>query len=268
MKLQHYLAPFILAAATVVQATPYDGSLSSFIPPTLPAGANPAAVAAPKIDWVQRVKATNDRAQAVASSIKLVFDGDSITDFWQSKGKEVWAQRYAQLGAFDFGISGDRTQHVLWRLSTGQVDNVKPVLIALMIGTNNLSANTDAEIAEGVAAIVQEYRTRCPDAVVLLQAIFPRGQQADSPGRARIKAINQIIAKLHDGKKVVFVDFGEKFLNADGTMSPEIMPDFLHPSAKGYQIWADAIQPVIDQYFPPAAPAPAAPEATPAAAAK
>ena len=127
-----------------------------------------------------------------------------------------------------------------------------------MIGTNNLGANTNEQIAEGVAAIVQDYRTRCPDAVVLLQAIFPRGPKATDPFRARIKAINEIIAKLHDGKKVIFIDFGEKFLSADGTLLPEIMPDFLHPSPKGYQIWADAIQPVINQYFPAAA-APAAP---------
>ncbi len=253
MKLQILLGTWVLTGASLAQAAPYDGSLSSFVPPPLPAGVNSAAVAAPKLDWVLRVQSTNDRAQAVAASIKLVFDGDSITDWWQNRGKEVWAQHYASLGAFDFGIAGDRTQHVLWRLANGQVDNLKPTLIALMIGTNNLAGNTNEQIAEGVAAIVQDYRTRCPDAVVLLQAIFPRGQKADDPLRARIKAINEIIAKLHDGKKVIFLDFGEKFLNADGTLSPEIMPDFLHPSAKGYQIWADAIQPVIDRYFPSAA---------------
>ena len=253
MKLQTCLASLIFATATLVQAAPDKWSIADLLPPPTPAGVNSAAVAAPKLDWVQRVKATNDRAQASALSIKLVFDGDSITDGWQTKGKDVWGRHYTQFGAFDFGISGDRTQHVLWRLANGQVDNLKPSLIALMIGTNNLSANTNEQIAEGVAAIVQDYRTRCPDAVVLLQAIFPRGQKADDPLRARIKAINEIIAKLHDGKKIIFIDFGGKFLGADGTLSPEIMPDFLHPSPKGYQIWADAIQPVIDQYIPAAA---------------
>ncbi len=255
MKPQILLASLLLAAASVVQAASAKWPIADLYVPPAPPGVNSAAVAAPKLDWVQRVKATNDRAQTVAASIKLVFDGDSITDFWQTKGKDVWAQHYAQFGAFDFGISGDRTQHVLWRLANGQIDNFKPTLIALMIGTNNLSVNTDAEIAEGVAAVVQDYRTRSPDAVVLLQAIFPRGQKADDPSRARIKAINETISKLHDGKKIIFTDFGDKFLNADGTMSPAIMPDFLHPSAKGYEIWADAIQPIIDQYLPPATPA-------------
>ncbi|MEI8340892.1 MAG: GDSL-type esterase/lipase family protein, partial [Verrucomicrobiota bacterium] len=106
------------------------------------------------------------------------------------------------------------------------------------------------QIAEGVTAIVGGYRKRCPEAVILLQAIFPRGKAATDPARAKIKAINQLLAKLDDGKQVVFIDFGDKFLSADGTLSPDIMPDFLHPSAKGYEIWAEAIQPVIDKYFP------------------
>ena len=218
--------------------------------PTLPPGANSATFAAPRIDWVQRVKTTNEKAKSEASSIELVFDGDSITDFWQSKGKEVWTKYYGTLNAFDFGISGDRTQHLLWRLSQGQVDGIHPKLIAIMIGTNNASANSAEEIADGVTAIVAEYQRRCPDAVILLQAIFPRGQQPTDPMRAKIKEVNGIISKLHDDKKVIFMDFGDKFLNADGTMSPEIMPDFLHPSVKGYEIWAEAIQPMIKRYFP------------------
>ncbi|MCX6938266.1 MAG: GDSL-type esterase/lipase family protein [Verrucomicrobia bacterium] len=253
MKLQTLLFSLVISGASLAQAVSAAPSITDLLATPVPAGANSAAVAVPRLEWVQRVKNNNDRAQKAASSIKLVFDGDSITDGWQGSGKAIWARRYAQLGAFDFGISADRTQHVLWRLSAGQVDNLKPVLIALMIGTNNLSSNTDEQIAEGIASIVRDYRARCPEAVVLLQAIFPRGQKAEDSARARIKAINHSIAKLHDGKKVVFVDFGEKFLNADGSMSPEIMPDFLHPSEQGYQIWADAIQPVIDQYFPPAA---------------
>jgi lysophospholipase L1-like esterase len=121
-----------------------------------------------------------------------------------------------------------------------------------MIGTNNLGTNTDEQIAEGIKAIIDRYRSLCPDAVILLQGIFPRAQSPTNPLRERIKEINKTISAYADGKRVIFLDFGDKFLEPDGTMSPEIMPDFLHPSAKGYQIWADAIQPVIDQYFPPA----------------
>jgi lysophospholipase L1-like esterase len=220
--------------------------------PAPPAGSNSAAYPAPKLDWVVRVKNTNDRARQQADGIRLVFDGDSITDGWQGAGKQVWAQRYGALGAFDFGIAGDRTEHVLWRLEQGQVESLKPKLIALMIGTNNLGKNSNDEIAAGVTAIVKSYQQRCPDAVILLQAIFPRGKNPTDPARARIKAINATLSRLGDEKKVVYVDFGDKFLEPDGSMSPAVMPDYLHPSAKGYQIWADAIQPVIDTYFPPA----------------
>jgi lysophospholipase L1-like esterase len=218
--------------------------------PSLPAGVNPAVFPMPRMEWVVRVKGNNDRAAQIAESIQLVFDGDSITDGWQGSGKEIWAERYGKLGAFDFGISGDRTEHVLWRLSQGQVDNIHPKLIAIMIGTNNIGL-TPEQIAEGVKAIVGDYRKRCPEATILLQAIFPRGQDAANPLRAKIKDTNKIISGLADGDKVIYLDFGDKFLEADGTLSPTIMPDFLHPNAKGYQIWADAIQPVIDKYFPP-----------------
>ncbi len=181
--------------------------------------------------------------------VDLIFDGDSITDFWMNRGKAIWNAHYAKLNAFDFGISGDRTENLLWRLQNGQVDALHPKLIALMIGTNNWAVNTSEQIADGVKADINEYRTRCPDSVILLQAIFPRGQKSDDPARAKIEAINQIIAKLGDGDKIVYMDFGEKFLQPDGTLSADIMPDFLHPSDKGYQIWANAIQPEIDKIF-------------------
>lgn len=182
--------------------------------------------------------------------VDLIFDGDSITDFWMNRGKVIWNQHYAKLNAYDFGISGDRTENLLWRLQNGQVETLHPKLIVLMIGTNNWAINTPEQIADGVKADVDEYLKDCPDAVILLQAIFPRGEKPNDPARAKIKAVNQIISQLGDGKKVIYIDFGDKFLLPDGTLSHDIMPDFLHPSEQGYQIWADAIQPVIDNFFP------------------
>ncbi len=218
--------------------------------PEAPAGVNTAVFPMPRLDWFARVRLNNEKAAKTAGTIQLIFDGDSITDGWQVTGKDIWAKRYGKLGAFDFGISGDRTEHVLWRLSQGQADGLHPKLIAIMIGTNNIYSNTAEQIADGVKAIARNYRKRCPNATILLQAIFPRGHATTDPARAKIQATNKIIAGLADGKKVIFLDFGDKFLEADGTLSPDVMPDFLHPNAKGYQIWADAIQPVIDQYFP------------------
>lgn len=247
MKLQVLLASLLVAASAFAQNTPAP---QTFTIPVIPPGTNSAIYAAPRMDWPARVVATNEQAHKVAATVELIFDGDSITDGWHGGGKLLWAERYEKFHAFNFGISGDRTQHVLWRLSQGQADGMHPKLVALMIGTNNLGGNTVEEIADGVKAIVLDYQKRCPEAVILLQAIFPRGEKATDPSRVKIKAINQIIAKLGDGKKVVYIDFGDKFLDAEGNLSREIMGDFLHPTAKGYQIWADAIQPVIDQYLP------------------
>lgn len=255
-----FLTVLLLTAASFLHAEDPAASPAPTPPPGLdwflgvmtPTGENSAACPLPKFDWISRVKKDNNDAAKVANTIQLVFDGDSITDGWQSKGRLVWQERYAKLGAFDFGISGDRTEHLLWRLSQGQMNGIHPRLILLMIGTNNLSKNSNEQIAEGIKAIINQYRSLCPDAVIIVQGIFPRTQSATNPIRERIKEINRIVAGYADGKRLLFLDFGDKFLEPDGTMSPEIMPDFLHPSAKGYQIWADAIQPVIDQYFPPA----------------
>lgn len=198
----------------------------------------------------ERFKGNMDKLAHTPRPIELIFDGDSITDGWQGKGREVWAQNFANRRAFDFGISGDRTQHVLWRLSKGQVDGLDPKLVLIMIGTNNIRSHSVEQIAEGVAAVVREYQKRCPNAVIVLQAIFPRGQAADAEFRAKVKEVNQRISVLGDGQKVIYLDFADKFLEPDGTLSAEVMPDFLHPSAKGYEIWAEAIRPIVDKYCP------------------
>ena len=109
-------------------------------------------------------------------------------------------------------------------------------------------SNEAADIVSGVEAIVGEYRKICPDAVILLQGIFPRERGPQSPLRGKIKQVNEALAKLADGQKILFLDFGDKFLTEDGRLTEEIMPDGLHLSEQGYQIWFDAIRPVIEQY--------------------
>lgn len=213
--------------------------------PTPAPGENPATFPVPRLDWLDHFKANLDRVQG--KNFALVFDGDSITDFWQSTGKDVWAQHYAALNATDFGISGDRTEHLLWRLQQGQINGITPKLIVLMIGTNNTKRDSASQIADGIKAIVAEYRKRCPEAHILLLAVFPRDGARD-PIRSKIADINKSISVLDDGTHVTYLDIGEKFLDQGGNIPKDVMPDGLHPSAKGYQIWADAIQPVIDKY--------------------
>jgi lysophospholipase L1-like esterase len=203
---------------------------------------NTAIQPAPReANWIARHEGFLVEAQQTDPDV--VFLGDSITDGWRTIGKVVWEERFAPLKAANFGIDGDRTQHVLWRIQHGEFDRIRPKAVVLMIGTNNTpkGRNTTPEVIEGVTAVVQSLRAKLPGAKILLLAIFPRGQK-DEPIREQLREINTAIAKLDDGKSVKFLDINSRFLEADGTLSKDIMPDLLHPNKKGYQIWADAIR--------------------------
>ena len=255
---KHGLVHFASAACLVVLplwALAQQQPVVNLPDPTPATGMNPAILASPRNpasnDWMAHFQHNVDRTKR--GNVNLIFDGDSITDFWTSTGKDVWTKNYGRLSAVDYGISGDRTENMLWRLDKGQVAGLHPRLVAMMIGTNNTDGCTDAQIAEGVSAVVREYAKRCPTAVILLQAILPRAESPTDPTREKITRINQIISKLGDGKKVVYLDFGDKFLLPDGTINRDLMPDTLHPNAKGYEVWADAIRPTMVKIFGPIA---------------
>ncbi len=178
---------------------------------------------------------------------QLVFLGDSITAGW-GRNQEIWDKAFGAYTPVNFGIGGDRTQHVLWRITQGELDGIRPRAVVLMIGTNNSRDNTAEEIARGITSIVETIRAKQPQARILLLAVFPRGDKpTGKPGVAheKLTQVNAIIARLDDGKHVHFLDIGPKFPRIDGALSPEIMPDFLHLSPAGYQIWADAIGPKL-----------------------
>jgi len=179
-----------------------------------------------------------------AGKAKLVFLGDSITESWENGGKGVWNQYYATREAANFGVSGDRTENVLWRLDHGNFDGLSPKLIVIMIGTNNTGHRKDpaADTAAGVAAILDRLKVKCPDSKVLLLAIFPCGEKADDEGRVINDAANTLIEKMADGKRIVYKDIGKVFLDDKGVLKKDLMPDFLHPNEKGYAVWAEAIE--------------------------
>jgi lysophospholipase L1-like esterase len=201
--------------------------------------------------WVKRHEGFVQEAQK--GGIDLLFLGDSITDFWRYRGSNVWNQYYAPRHAANFGISGDRTQHVLWRIDHGELDGIHPKVVVLMIGTNNTGKerdrqtprNTVPETVAGVRAVVNDVRARLPDSRILLLAVFPRGT-LDDPQRAQVALVNTLIAKLDDGRMVKFLDIGPGFLDFDGTLPRSLMPDLLHPNAQGYRIWAEAMEPTLD----------------------
>lgn len=201
---------------------------------------NPAIVPTLRNDWFLRH--TGFVAEANNGGIDLLFIGDSITDGWRKAGKAVWTTRYEPLKAANFGIGGDRTEHVLWRLQNGELKGIHPKVAVVMIGTNNTARDTAPQIAEGVTAIVNEIKKQIPETKILLLAIFPRSEKPDSPLRKKIAEVNQILAKLDDGgRSVAYLDIGDKFLQPDGVLPATVMPDFLHPNEKGYEIWGDAM---------------------------
>jgi lysophospholipase L1-like esterase len=175
---------------------------------------------------------------------ELVFLGDSITQGWEGAGKATWAKYYANRKAANFGISGDRTEHVLWRMDNGNFDGLKPKLVVLMIGTNNTGHRKDKpeDTAAGVKAIISKIHAKSPDTKVLLLAIFPRDEKPEGAGRQLNDKINAILKTFADDKKIFWQDIGAKFLGPDGVMSKEVMKDFLHPGPSGYDIWAEAIE--------------------------
>ncbi len=180
---------------------------------------------------------------------KLLFIGDSITHGWEDKGKTVWDEYYAPLGAYNIGYSGDRTENVLWRLQHGEVDGINPELAILMIGTNNTGHRQDPPecTARGIEMILDELKDRLPDTEVLLLAIFPRDASPDSELRQLNNEINNEIRKFANRKRVHFLNINGVFLDENGVLSKEIMPDLLHPEEHGYRLWAEAMQPKIEQ---------------------
>ncbi len=184
-------------------------------------------------------------ALAKKGDIGLVFLGDSITAGWSGAGKEVWEKSFSQYKPVNFGIGGDRTQHVLWRIQNGELDGIKPKALVLMIGTNNAAIDKPEGIASGITKIVETVRQKCPDTKILLLAIFPRGPSPSDSKRLVNEATNQIIKKLDDGKHVFYLDIGKNFLKEDGTFKDGISKDLLHFVPAGYQIEADAIAPKL-----------------------
>ena len=193
------------------------------------------------------------RAKDNPGEYDIEFIGDSITQGWEGAGKNVWHEFYGSRKCINMGVSGDRTQNVLWRFDQGQLDGIKARVAVVMIGTNNsnnnkagVEDNSTADILEGVQAIVQQIRTRQPDTKIILLGIFPRGQTF-SAQRGKILQVNEALARLDDGKNIFYIDFGPQLIENDGSISKSMMKDYLHPGDAGYRIWAAAIEPKLKE---------------------
>jgi lysophospholipase L1-like esterase len=233
-----------------------SGNFVFAAPPTTKPAVEPADEPAPKVGkdgapqarFMQLHESFLKRGKD--GKIGVLFLGDSITEGWNGRGKDVWTKTYGADDPANFGISGDRTEHVLWRIDNGELDGISPKVVVLMIGTNNIGYPAD-DIAKADVKIISEIHQKLPDTKVLVLGIFPRGSDPKDPKtaamREKIKTVNAVLSKLDDGSKTRYLDIGDKFLTPDGVLTKEIMPDFLHPNAKGYQIWADAMQPLLNE---------------------
>jgi lysophospholipase L1-like esterase len=202
-------------------------------------------------DWTARHREASALMRARQPDIVML--GDSITHFWGGEpvggrrtGVAEWDRFFADRSVVNLGYGWDRTENVLWRLENGEFEGVKPKVVVLMIGTNNITLNTPDEIAAGVAAICASIHERSPATTILLLAIFPRGPKPDAI-QAKVDDVNRRLAKLDDRDYVTFLDIGAKFLEPDGSISPDVMYDFLHPTAKGYAIWSAGMAPVLER---------------------
>ena len=184
---------------------------------------------------------------------RVLFVGDSITQSWEGPGQGVWAERIAPLGAINLGNSGDRTEHVLWRLEQAPLTRLEPEHVVLLIGTNNLGHGTSTadETLAGIVAVAKLLEAQCPKATIHLVEVFPRGERIN-PMRGDIAQINQavraFVAAENAGEapdRYEIHAIGDRFVKPDGSIPREIMPDFLHLTPAGYSIWAEAIVPEL-----------------------
>jgi lysophospholipase L1-like esterase len=219
------------------------------------ADTNTALVPVPRdfpTNWMARHE--ENVATAKRGGVDILFLGDSITDgwHWDTGGRRIWEKTFAPRHAANFGIGYDRIQNVLWRVENGELEGISPKVVVLMIGTNNTGnedagkpRNTTPEIIAGISNLVHRIEARLPQAKIILFGIFPRGPNKADPIRTQVQAVNVGISKLAN-EKIKFIDIGDKFLEADGTLPRGMFPDLLHPNEKGYQIWADVIVTALD----------------------
>ncbi len=187
----------------------------------------------------------------------IMFIGDSITELLNADadpqgnpgGKPLVAKYFSDVKVGNFGISGDTTQGVLWRFQNGEGQGHKPKAIMLMLGTNNMNGSTTGPmVAEGLGAVILELRKDFPDAKILLVAIFPRGGSPSDSNRRKVEECNKIIAKLHDGQHVFFLNLNDKFLTPEGKLIGFRPSDNLHPVTEGFDIWLSSVAPTLKSW--------------------
>jgi lysophospholipase L1-like esterase len=224
--------------------------------------AEPADEPAPRTDTNSILAHGELLIKAKQGRIDVYFVGDSITRRWGTSDAQYkdllanWNANFFGWNAANFGWGGDTTQNILWRLYNGELDDVNPKVIVVLVGTNNLTAQPGevpraADVARGIKAILHICREKAPDATIILTAIFPRN---DRPGlMPTIRQINERIANLADGKRIRYLNVNDKLADKDGKLYDGMTVDGLHPTVKGYQVWANGLRPILTELLGPPA---------------
>lgn len=229
--------------------------------------------AAPRTDPNSQLAHQQLLAKTKGGRIDVYFEGDSITRRWGATDYpqllENWKKNFFGWNAADFGWGADRVENILWRLENGELDGVNPKVIVLLAGTNNVGNRVSAkgidaavaDVTKGLAAVVRMMQSKAPDACIILTGIFPRNDNMDV--MPEIKAINANLAKMADGQKIRYLDINGQLADGDGKLHEGMMnADKLHPAIAGYQVWADALKPILAELLGPPANLDSAPAPT------
>ncbi|MDR2172302.1 MAG: GDSL-type esterase/lipase family protein [Planctomycetaceae bacterium] len=239
---------FAIAVTTlfVVSASIFLTSAAAF-------AQNRSTTPAPRGDggWCSRFVASI--VQMDKGDIDLLMIGDSITHGWDNPaGKKVWEKYYARRKPINLGISGDQTQHVIWRLDHLPLNKINPKAAVIMIGTNNIGYNpaSPEETADGIKIIVDRLKKQYPEIKIIVLHVFPRDEKPDGKLRKKIEEINALLPNLFKTEKnVKLLDINKVFLDENNVLPKSIMPDGLHPNENGYKLWAEALEPSLVEIF-------------------
>jgi lysophospholipase L1-like esterase len=234
----------------------------AMIPSAAPAQDGPAIKPVPRPDANSKTAHEQLLAKAKAGKIDVYFTGDSITRRWGATDYpqflENWNKNFHGWNAANFGWGGDSIQNILWRLQNGELDGVNPKVIVVMAGTNNIGGGYAGrnrekitEITEGLKAVLKTCQEKAAKATIILMGITPRN---DNPNALLvISGVNANLAKLADGKQVRYLTINDKLADKEGKLLEGMSPDRLHLTTKAYQVWADALKPILTELLGPPA---------------
>lgn len=250
MHSRHCAQPVLVLALAALVGFGYG---QANLPETMRPAIDEAPLKAHSYDWMARHNAVLDRLKQ--GKVDLILVGDSITQMWGGSpqpggpGQFLWDKYFGSRNAVNLGFGWDRTQHVLWRLQNGEIDGIRPKVAVVLIGTNNIGTNTTDDVVAGIDAIVDTLHTKLRRTKILLLGIFPRGHGPETRDRKLIEEVNTRISALGKKRGIVYLDLSANFLEPDGTITTDMMRDYLHPTPKGLAIWVHAMEPTLAKMF-------------------